>query len=377
MEEISFYKPTVTAREVDMVTAALYSQDSKNIIERYENAIKDYLGAKHVISVNNSASAQHLALSAMQIKRGDKIVCSVNAFPSIAQAIRHFDAEPIFVDINEDDFSISPSAFESVLKEHNHKKLKCAFINHVGGQSAELDELEEIAQKYDVKILDDVDRAIGLSFKGAKIGGENSFLSCFQIHSQVQNPTATSGFFTTNDDAIAQRARLLRNYALTSGIDKYGNLGYVYDVIDIGLKYDLSALDAAYSIAQFEKIDEFTDRRKAIAALYDEELKNCPHVTVPIKKRDHLYTQYIIKIDKNRDSFARELLERGIHTSLHFIPIHLLSYYKNKYNLKVNAFPNALKTYQQVLSLPIYNSLKDEEAHRICQTINEIAKNRV
>ena len=148
-------------------------------------------------------------------------------------------------------------------------------------------------------------------------------------------------------------------------------------MIDIGLKYDLSALDAAYSIAQFEKIDEFTDRRKAIAALYDEELKNCPHVTVPIKKRDHLYTQYIIKIDKNRDSFARELLERGIHTSLHFIPIHLLSYYKNKYNLKVNAFPNALKTYQQVLSLPIYNSLKDEEAHRICQTINEIAKNRV
>ena len=154
-------------------------------------------------------------------------------------------------------------------------------------------------------------------------------------------------------------------------------MGYIYDVVDIGVKYDLTGLCAAYSMGQFHKNEELIRRRREIAAIYDKELSDCPHVKTPIKKRDHVYSQYIIRVDKNRDSFAKELLERGIHTALHYIPMHLLSYYKNKYSLKVNAFPNALKSYQQVLSLPIYSALDDENAYRICETIKEIARNRV
>ncbi|MBE3022302.1 DegT/DnrJ/EryC1/StrS aminotransferase family protein [Campylobacter sp. RM13119] len=377
MEEISFYKPTITERENELIQDVLKNQNSNKTIKALEDTLQKYFGAKHVISTNNLAAAHHLALSAMEIKRGDKIICSVNSFPSVAQSIRHFDAEPIFVDINEDDFNINPDSLEKALKEYNHKKLKGIFVSHIAGQSAPVDEINEIAKHYDVKVLDDANRSIGLTYNGAKIGNENSFLSCFQTYSQVNNPIATAGFFTTNDDKIAERARLLRNYALINGIDKYGNLGYIYDVVDIGLKYDISALNAAYATAQIEKNDMFIKRRKEIAEIYNKELANCPHITTPIKKRDHVYSQYIIKIDKNRDSFARELLENDIHTSLHYIPIHLLSYYKAKYNLKVNAYPSALKVYQQVLSLPIYNALKDEEVYYICEKIKEISKSRV
>ena len=176
---------------------------------------------------------------------------------------------------------------------------------------------------------------------------------------------------------VYKKAKLLRNYALVNGIDKFGSLSYIYDVVDIGLKYDINSINAAFSIAQLEKTDELIKRRKKIAEIYDKELKECHNITTPVKKREHIYTQYIIKINKNRDSFARELLERGIHTSLHYIPIHLLSYYKNKYSLKVNDFPNALKAYQQVLSLPIYHSLSDEEVQYICNTVKEISKSRV
>lgn len=376
MEEISFYKPTITSRESELINEALNSQGT-GMIDRMESSLREYFGAKHAIVTYNAAAAHHLALCAMDIKRGDKIVCSVNAFPSVAQAIRHFDAEPIFVDIDEDDFNIDPQALRRTLKEHNHKKLKGVFVSHIGGQAAKMHEIYEIANEYGIKVLDDGNKSIGMTYEGKKIGNTGSFISCFQITSQLKNPVATAGFMITNNDDIASRAQLLRNYALINGIDKYGNLGYIYDVVDIGVKYDITTLNAAYALAQFEKNDQFIKRREVIAQTYNKSLENCPHVSTPAKKRDHIYTQYIIKIDKNRDGFARELLEAGIHTSLHYIPIHMLKYYKDKYGLKVNDFPNALKVYQQVLSLPIYNALKDEEVAYICEKIHQIAKTRV
>lgn len=376
MREIPFYKPTITERESELIEEALHSENATDTVAKFEEKLKEYFGAKFVVTTNNIAAAHHLALSAMDTKRGDKVICSVNAFPSVAQAVRHFDAEPIFVDIDEEDFNISPEALEKVLKEQNHKKLKCAFISHIAGQSAKIDEIKAICDKYGIVVLDDANRGIGLTYNGKKVGLD-SFLSCFQTNSRVQNPISTVGFFTTNDEEVYKKAKLLRNYALVNGIDKFGSLSYIYDVVDIGLKYDINSINAAFSIAQLEKTDELIKRRKKIAEIYDKELKECHNITTPVKKREHIYTQYIIKINKNRDSFARELLERGIHTSLHYIPIHLLSYYKNKYSLKVNDFPNALKAYQQVLSLPIYHSLSDEEVQYICNTVKEISKSRV
>lgn len=376
MEEISFFKPTITSRESELINEALNSQGT-DMIDRLEESLKAYFDARHIIVTYNAAAAHHLALCAMDIKRGDKIVCSVNAFPSVAQAIRHFDAEPIFVDIDEDDFNIDPNALRATLDKHNHKKLKGVFVSHIGGQPAKMREIYEIAGEYGIKVLDDGNKSIGMTYDGKKIGNTGSFISCFQISSQLKNPVATAGFMITNDDEIAARAQLLRNYALLSGVDKYGNLGYIYDVVDIGVKYDITTLNAAYALAQFEKNDEFIARRAAIAEQYNKALEGCPHVRTPVKKRDHVYTQYIIKIDKNRDGFARELLEAGIHTSLHYIPIHMLKYYKDKYSLKVNDFPNALKVYQQVLSLPIYNALKDSEVSYICDKVQQIASSRV
>jgi len=376
MREIPFYKPTITERESELIEEALHSANATDTVAKFEDKLREYFDTKFVVTTNNIAAAHHLALSAMDTKRGDKVICSVNAFPSIAQAVRHFDAEPIFVDIDEDDFNISPEALEKVLKEQNHKKLKCAFITHIAGQSARLNEIKAICDKYGILLLDDANRGIGLTYEDKKVGSD-SFLSCFQTNSRVENPISTVGFFTTNDEEIYKKARLLRNYALVNGIDKFGSLSYIYDVVDIGLKYDINSINAAFSIAQIERTDKLIKRRQEIAQIYDQEFAECQNITTPVKKREHIYTQYIIKINKNRDSFARELLERGIHTSLHYIPIHLLSYYKNKYSLKVNDFPNALKAYQQVLSIPIYHSLTDEEVQYICNTVKEISKSRV
>lgn len=377
MDEIAFFRPSIDENEIEFIKEAL-RDNGAGMIDRLEAGLRKYFGVKHAVTTNNGTAAIHLALCSMDLKRGDKVVCSVNSTPSVAQSIRHFDAEPIFVDINEDDFNMCPESLRATLKIHNHKKLKGIFVNHIAGQASNMDEIYAIADEYGLNVCEDANKSMGLKYEDKKIGSNpKTAITCFSVHSQLKSPLATAGFLLTDSDALADRAKLLRNHAMVNGVDKDGNLGYIYDVIDIGVKYDLTAICAAYALGQMIKNDGFIQRRQEIAEIYDTELAGCPHITTPIKKRDHVYVQYIIKVDKNRDSFAKELLENGIHTALHNIPMHLLSYYKNKYSLKVNAYPNALKVYQQVLSLPIYNALKDEEVYRICETIKEIAKHRV
>lgn len=377
MKEIPFYKPLIDHRERALINEVL-DLEKANKVDLLEKQFIKYTGCGDAISTVNGTAAMHLAMCALDLKRGDKIICSVNAFPSVAEVIRHFDAEPIFVDIDKDDFNIDIDQLENVLKNNKAKKLKGAFISHVAGQTTDMKRIYELAKTYDIKIVEDATGALGGTYEGKKIGSLEADITVFRFNPQTNNSISSAGMLTTKNEELSQRARLLRNHAIVGeGWDKFGNLGYVYDVVDIGLKYDLNELNAAFAIGQLEKNESSIERRMEIADIYDRELAHCPHVSTPVKKRDHIYSQYIIKIDKNRDNFAKELKERGIFTSLHFIPMHLLSYYKHKYSLRVNDFPKALSNYQQILSLPIYSSLSDKDVHYICDQIKEIAKNRV
>ncbi len=375
---IPLFRPDIGSNELDLVTKVLNSKDETNMSGTLEKNITGYLGCPYVTTTVNSTAALHLSLSAMDLKRGDKIICSVNSFPAVAEVIRHFDAEPIFVDIDQDDFNIDVKQFERVLRLHNCKKLRGAFIGHIAGQPSDLEPLYEIASEYNIKIIDDATQALGANYKGKKIGNTGSHISCFRFGSQMRNPVAPGGIMATKDEEIYKRATLLKNHAITSdGWDKYGNLGYTYDVVDIGLKYDMSEICAAFNIAQLAKIEKSIKRRQEIAKLYDEELKDCPHVKIPVKKREHIYSKYIIKIDKNRDGFAKALKEKNISTGLHFVPLHLLQYYKTKYSLKINDYPVALSNYQHILSIPIFETMSDDMVMYVCENIKKIASNRV
>jgi len=375
--EIPFYKPYIDKKEKMYINEVL-ELNKANKVETLENDFSKYVNCKFSVSTNNGTSAMHLAMRALDLKRGDKIICSVNSFPSVAEVIRHFDAEPIFLDIDKDDFNIDLNELEKLLENNKSKKLKGAFINHVAGQPTQLDKLYKIAKLYDIKIVEDATSALGATFNGTKIGGLKADITTFRFSPQMKHPVASGGIMATNNENLRDRAVLLRNHAIINdGWDAYGNLGYVYDVIDIGLKYDMSELNAAYALGQLKKNEQFIERRRQIAKIYDNELKNCKHVNTPVEKRDHTFSQYIVKIDKNRDSFARELKDRGINTALHYIPLHLLTYYRKKYNIRVNDFPNALNNYQKILSLPIFYGLSDKDVYYICDQIKDIAKTRV
>ncbi len=372
---IAIYKATLDDEEINQLKSVLEAKNDLSKVIEFENGITEYIGAKHSIATATSTAALHLALSSMKLKRGDKILMSVNSFVNLPETVRHFDAEPIFVDINLENMNIDIEKFEEAIIANKSKKLRAAIITFIGGLAPDLDKIYEIAKKHNILIIEDCRAALGSMYKGKKVGSLGADMTIFSTNpSPSKYAISRSGVIVTNNDEFAKRAKLLRTHAITTAYDNYGNLDYVYDVDDIGHKFDLSELDAAYAIAQLKKTDSFIKRRQEIAKIYEEKLKDVKHITILPYKEGHIYTQFIIKISRNRDAFARALKEKGVSTALNYIPLHLLSYYKNKYSYKITAFPNALHNYQQILSLPIYASLSNEDLDYICNCVIEVAK---
>jgi len=356
------------------VSDVLDGEDIDQVAE-LENEFASYIGADYALATSHGTDALHLAMLAFDLKRGDKVVCSVNAHPNVPEVVRHFDAEPVFIDIDSDSYNINLDLLEKYLESNQSKKLKAVIVTHIGGHTVDLDRLYSIAKIYDVKIVEDAGDAYGATYKGNKIGSTGADITCFDFSSHLKKNVCNGGMIVTNDEEIMQRARLLHNHGIKQDEDA---LEYIYEVLDIGNDYCLSELNAAYIRAQVDKQDDAIKRQQEIAQIYNEKLSGVNHVTLPeVQSDEHPYMLYIIKIDKNRDSFAVDLKKEGIQTGLHYIPLHLLSYYKNKYELRVNDFPVALRAYQQVLSLPIYESMSDKDVQLVCDKIKSIASTRV
>ena len=365
----------VSGRESHSNVSDVLDGEDIDQVQELENEFSEYVGDDYALATSHGTSALHLAMLALELKRGDKVVCSVNAHPSIPEVVRHFDAEPVFIDIDAQSYNINLDLLENYLEDNQSKKLKAVIVTHVGGDTVDLDRLYSIAKIYDVKIVEDASDALGATYKGQKIGSTGGDIVCFNFSSHLKKNICNGGMLVTNDDEIMERARLLSNHAIVRDEDA---LEYIYDVVDIGNDYSMSCLNAAYIRAQLKDQDSNIQRQREIAEIYNSTLDGIDHVSIPTHTNEkHPYSLYVIKIDKNRDSFAVKLKEAGIQTGLHYIPLHLLTYYKSKYSLRVNDFPVALRAYQQVLSLPIYASMDDKDVKLVCDTIKKIAKTRV
>ncbi len=364
-----------SSRETHSNVSDVLDAENVNQVMQLEDEFREYVGASYALATSHGTSALHLAMLALDLKRGDKVVCSVNSHPSVPEVVRHFDAEPVFIDIDEEGYNINLEKLEAYLEENKSKKLKAVIITHVGGACVDLERVYKMGTIYDVKIVEDASDALGATHNAQKIGSTGADIVCFNFSPHLKKNVCNGGMMVTNDDEIMERARLLANHAIVRDEDA---LEYIYDVTDIGNDYSLSQLNAAYIRAQILEQDANIARQQEIAKMYSDALKGVDHVSVPnMDNEENPFSLYIIKIDKNRDSFAVALREEGVGTGLHYIPLHLLTYYKSKYSLRVNDFPVALRSYQQVLSLPIYASMSDEEVKSVISKIKKIAKTRV
>jgi len=372
--KIPFHRFVSHREEYSNVSDVLDGECIKQV-SLLEDEFASYIGVNYALATSHGTSALHLAMLALELKRGDKVICSVNSFANVPEVIRHFDAEPIFIDIDEKNYNIDLNLLESYLKNHKSKKLKAVMVNHIAGWSVDLDRLYTMGEIYNVKIVEDASEAMGATYNDMKIGSTGADITCFNFSSHLKKDICTGGMIVSNNEDIIKRAKLIGSHAMQKD-EK--SLEYVYDVIDIGFDYSMSQLDAAYIRAQIKEQNKNLKRLKEISQKYKSSFKDVKHIITPQNcSKEHPYTLYIVKVDKNRDSFALELKKEGVEVGLHYIPPHFLTYYKNKYSLKINNFPTALTCYQQFMSLPIYPSMSDKEVAFVIKTVKTVSSTRV
>ncbi len=370
---VSFYDKNIIKRYRDRVSELDERLTDIDATEAFNRLAQERFENDMLLSTCNSTAALHLAMCALDMKRGDKVVCSVNSFVDVPEVVRHFDAEPIFVDCEAGTYNIDLDKLDKTLSENRSKKLKAVIINHMAGLPVDMDRVNEIAQKHNVSVIEDATDALGGTQKGMPLGCGSCEMSIFSIGSKIDN-IFDVGVITFKHQEHYERAKLLMNHGMS-----YDNreLNYLYDILDIGCQYRMNEVEAMYAIPMMEDIELSIKRRKEIASKYFECLSGLKHITLPVKSDEHIYTHFIVEIDKNRDVFAKELIRNGVEVGLHYMPLHLTKYYKTKYEFKVFDFPVVLNAYQKILSLPIHESMSDEDVDFVCNTVIETNKKHI
>jgi len=377
-EIIPFYRNKIDKKHKDYIEEVL-SLKGESKVEKLEKDFSSFIGAKYALAVTNSTAALHLTMCALDLKRGDKIICSVNSFPDLPEVVRHFDAEPIFVDCIHNDYLIDLDKLEDTLIENKSKKLRAVIINHIAGKICDLDRLYDMAEKYKIKVIEDASDAMGSKYKGKLIGNTGADMTTYSFSPHLHKGIIDGGILVTDDEELYRRAKLFRTHGIRAEEDgiSFDSIDYLYNVIDIGWQYNMSEINASICLAEFENLNKSIKRKRDITNIYLKELKDINHISLPTISKDNILSYFIIEIDTNRDAFARELKKEGVMVGLNYIPLHFMDYYKNKYSIKVFDFPKALGIYQRVMSLPMYYSLTDNEVMKVCNAIKKVAEEHI
>ncbi len=377
---IPFYVPWIDRQDKKAVSEALKSRwlTGGPQVKNFEKAFSTYLGTKYAVAVNSCTAALHLAMRALDIKAGDEVIVPDLTFAATANAALFCGAKPVFADIDETTFNISPND----LLERITPKTKAIIPVHYGGQPCDMKEISEIAEDHKLFVVEDCAHSLGATFDGHQTG-TFGIMGCFSFYPTKIITTFEGGMVTTDDDKVDKKLRLLREHGMDrTALERESNSHWYYDVVDLGYNYRLSEPQSALGISQLRKIGEGIKRRVFLANQYTKQLKGLnlrvitPHTA---RNRSHIFHLYTIRIKKNLDTASRNevfknLANSGIQTSVHFTPLHLLSFYKQFLDDRSNHFPVAENVYEEILSLPIYPSLTARNVKRITTEIREALK---
>lgn len=341
------------------------------VTSHFEKEFADYLGIKHAFGVSSGTAALHIANRVLGIKEGDEVIVPSLTFVASANASLYCQAKPVFADITSlDDLNISP---DDILEKITDKT-KAITVVHYGGYSCDMDAIMDIAQDYGLKVIEDSAHAPGAEYKGKKCGTFGD-IGCFSFFPNKNIVTGEGGMIVTDDDDLADKIKTIRSHSMTSLTwDRHNGHAYSYDVTDLGFNYRINEIASAIGIVQLSKLDKNNEKRKNHFKNYINQLKDIESISIPFKnyKFDSAYHIFPIILSEKitRNELVDDLKEKGIHTSVHYPPIHLFSYYKDKYG--INTLKNTEFVGSNTLSLPLYSELEREDLNYICSSLNEI-----
>ena len=358
--KVPIAKPIIGEEEIENVVEVLKSgmiAQGPKVME-FEEKFANWIGAKYGIATNSGTSALHVALLACGIGEGDEVITTPFTFIASGNAIVYTGATPVFADIDLDTYTIDPDKIEDLITD----KTKAILPVQLYGQAADMDKIREIAEKHDLKIIEDAAQAHGAEYNGEKVGTLGD-IACFSFYPTKNMTTSEGGMITTNDEELAKKAQMFRAHGASER--------YHHD--EIGYNFRMTDIAAAIGLAQLNVIDEFNNKRISNANYLNEQLKDVEGIVTP-KSPDnykHVYHQYTIRVEKgNRDDWVEFLTNKGIGTGIHYpIPLYNQPIYK-KLGIEGDC-PLAEKAADNVISLPVHPSLTKEDLDLVVDAVKE------
>ncbi len=388
---LPFALPSIGEEEIAEVVDSLRSGwiTTGPKVKRFERDFAEYIGCRHAIAVNSCTAALHIALTALDIGADDEVIVPTMTFCSTANTVVHAGARPVFVDVGED-LNVRGETIEGAITP----RTKAIVLVHHSGQACDLTAVYDIARKHNLAVIEDAAHAVGAEYNGHKIGaafhtqalGLSRHITCFSFYAIKNLTTGEGGMIVTSDDDLAERMRVLSLHGMDRDAWKRysGGGSWFYEVSEPGFKYNLTDIQAAMGIHQLRKLDRFIEVRAHYAAMYSDAFADMAEIETPLVRQDrkHAWHLYIIKLSLerlaiDRTQFIEGLRAQNIGTSVHFIPVHLHPYYRERFGYQRGDLKQAEHLYDRIISLPLYPGMTEGDAQDVIRAVrNSIDSNR-
>ena len=378
---LPFARPDIGAAEIDAVNAAMRSGwvTTGPKTKEFEQAFTTYLGGHGLqsIAVNSATAGLHLALEALGIGPGDEVIAPTLTFTATVEVVRYLGADPVLVDVDPVTLNIDPARIRAAITP----RTKAIMPVHYGGLACDMDAILTIAKEHGLKVVEDAAHALPTTWRGTLVGQLQSDVTVFSFYANKTITTGEGGMAVTHNEALAQRMRTMRLHGMNrDAFDRFTSKtpAWYYEVVAPGFKYNMTDVAAAMGVEQLARLPHFVQRREVLARRYHGQLANLP-LTLPAVAPPgdtHAWHLYVIRLlpdaPLERDAAIQALSDRGIGTSVHYVPLHRHPYWRDRYQLTPAMFPEADAAYQAMISIPLFTAMGDSDQDRVIAALHEV-----
>ncbi|MCH7344415.1 DegT/DnrJ/EryC1/StrS family aminotransferase [Pelomonas sp. CA6] len=344
--------------------------------KRFEQAFAEFLGEPQIecIAVNSATAGLHLALEALGLGPGDEVITTTHTFTATAEVVRYLGADVVLVDIDPATMNIALDQIEAAITP----RTKAIIPVHYAGLAVDMLALLDIARKHGLKVVEDAAHALPTTLEKELIGTLGSNATVFSFYANKTMTTGEGGMLVTRDPALAQRARVMRLHGINrDAFDRFTAKvpSWYYEIVAPGFKYNLTDIAAALGLHQLKRLPAFQARREQIAARYFEAFADLPLILPPRAPNEdvHSWHLYVLRLSNaatvTRDEFIERMFALGIGCSVHYVPLHQHPYWKERYGLTAEMFPESQKAYERLASIPIYSAMSDADVDRVISAV--------